>query len=99
MYKIMTAGPVQVRENVLAARSIPCTNPDQDLEFYEFYKETCDLFSQALHTDSRAIIMGGEGILGLEAACAGLTERQWYLRQGLCRFRKDLRRKAGALHD
>ena len=52
MYKIMTAGPVQVRENVLAARSIPCTNPDQDLEFYEFYKETCDLFSQALNTDS-----------------------------------------------
>ena len=50
MYKIMTAGPVQVRENVLAARSIPCTNPDQDVEFYEFYKETCDLFSEALHT-------------------------------------------------
>jgi len=43
MYKIMTAGPVQVRENVLAARSIPCTNPDQDVEFYEFYKETCFL--------------------------------------------------------
>ena len=57
MYKIMTAGPVQVRENVLAARSIPCTNPDQDVEFYEFYKETCDLFSEALHTESRAIIM------------------------------------------
>lgn len=74
MYKIMTAGPVQVRENVLAARSLPCTNPDQDLEFYEFYKETCDLFSKALHTESRAIIMGGEGILGLEAACASLTE-------------------------
>ncbi len=75
MYKIMTAGPVQVRENVLAARSIPCTNPDQDLEFYEFYKETCDLFSKAFNTESRAIIMGGEGILGLEAACAGLTKR------------------------
>lgn len=74
MYKIMTAGPVQVRENVLAARSLPCTNPDQDLEFYEFYKETCDLFSKALNTESRAIIMGGEGILGLEAACASLTE-------------------------
>ena len=74
MYKIMTAGPVQVRENVLAARSIPCTNPDQDVEFYEFYKETCDLFSEALHTENRAIIMGGEGILGLEAACASLTE-------------------------
>lgn len=74
MYKIMTAGPVQVRENVRMARSLPCTNPDLDLEFYEFYKETCDLFSKALGTENRTIIMGGEGILGLEAACASLTE-------------------------
>lgn len=74
MYKIMTAGPVQVRENVRMARSLPCTNPDLDLEFYEFYKETCDLFSRALGTESRTLILGGEGILGLEAACASLTE-------------------------
>ena len=74
MYKIMTAGPVQVRENVRMARSLPCTNPDLDLEFYEFYKETCNLFSKALGTESRTLILGGEGILGLEAACASLTE-------------------------
>lgn len=74
MYKIMTAGPVQVRENVRMARSLPCTNPDLDLEFYEFYKETCNLFSKALETESRTLILGGEGILGLEAACASLTE-------------------------
>lgn len=74
MYKIMTAGPVQVRENVRIARSLPCTNPDLDLEFYEFYKETCNLFSKALGTESRTLILGGEGILGLEAACASLTE-------------------------
>lgn len=74
MYKIMTAGPVQVRENVRMARSLPCTNPDLDLGFYEFYKETCDLFSKALGTESRTLILGGEGILGLEAACASLTE-------------------------
>lgn len=74
MYKIMTAGPVQVRENVRAARSLPCTNPDMDLEFYDFYKETCDLLSEALDTENRAFILGGEGILGLEAACASLTE-------------------------
>ncbi len=74
MYKIMTAGPVQVRENVRMARSLPCTNPDQDVEFYEFYKETCDLLSKALGTDKQAFILSGEGILGLEAACASLTE-------------------------
>ena len=39
MYKIMTAGPTQVRENVRMARSLETTNPDLDLEFYEYYKE------------------------------------------------------------
>lgn len=74
MYEIMTPGPTQVRENVLAARSLPCTNPDLDPDFYTFYKETCELISALLHTKNEALILGGEGILGLEAACAGLTE-------------------------
>ena len=30
MYKIMTPGPTQVKENVRMARSFPCTNPDLD---------------------------------------------------------------------
>ena len=74
MYQIMTAGPTQVRENVRMARSRVCTNPDLDREFFDFYKETCGLLSQAMHTENRAFILGGEGILGLEAACASLTE-------------------------
>lgn len=75
MYKIMTAGPTRVRENVRMARSLEFTNPDLDLEFYEFYRETCKLFSKALNTENEAFIMGGEGILGLEAACASLIEQ------------------------
>lgn len=74
MYKIMTAGPTQVRENVRMARSLECTNPDLDKEFYDFYKETCNLLERVVNTDSKALILGGEGILGLEAACASLTE-------------------------
>lgn len=74
MKKIMTPGPTQVRENVRMARSLVTTNPDLDLEFYEYYKETCDLFSELLHTDNVSYILSGEGILGLEAACASLTE-------------------------
>lgn len=74
MYKIMTAGPTQVRENVRLARSLSCTNPDLDMEFYDFYKETCDMLSRVLETKNKALILGGEGILGLEAACASLTE-------------------------
>ena len=75
MYKIMTAGPTRVRENVRMARSLEFTNPDLDLEFYEYYRETCKLFSKALNTENEAFIMGGEGILGLEAACASLIEQ------------------------
>lgn len=74
MYKIMTAGPVQVKENVRMARSLETTNPDLDPEFYELYKETCDILNEYMHSKGRAYILGGEGILGLEAACASLTE-------------------------
>lgn len=72
--KIMTPGPVQVAENVRMARSLETTNPDLDERFYGFYKETCDLFAEELHTKNNVYILGGEGILGLEAACASLTE-------------------------
>lgn len=75
MYKIMTPGPTQVRENVRMARSMECTNPDLDEEFVEFYKETCELISRLLHTKNETLILDGEGILGLEAACASLTEQ------------------------
>jgi len=75
MYKVMTAGPVQVRENVREARALECTNPDLDMDFFDFYKETCELLEMSMHaTDHQALILGGEGILGLEAACASLTE-------------------------
>ena len=74
MKKIMTPGPTQVRENVRMARSLETTNPDLDLDFYAYYKETCDLLSELLHTKNPCYILSGEGILGLEAACASLTE-------------------------
>ena len=72
--QIMTPGPTQVRENVRMARSLATTNPDLDLQFYEFYKETCEEIGQFLNTNNEVRILSGEGILGLEAACASLTE-------------------------
>lgn len=74
MYKIMTPGPAQVRENVRMARSLVCTNPDLDPEFYDYYRDTCSLINELLETKNPAYILDGEGILGLEAACASLTE-------------------------
>lgn len=74
MYKIMTPGPTQVKKNIRLARAKECTNPDLDETFVEFYKETCELISSLLHTENETLILDGEGILGLEAACASLTE-------------------------
>lgn len=74
MLKLMTPGPTRVRENVRLARSKETTNPDLDSDFYDFYKETADLISELLNTKNSAYILSGEGILGLEAACASLTE-------------------------
>ena len=104
MYKIMTPGPTQVAENVRLARSRECTNPDLDENFVEFYKETCEEISRLLHTDNETLILGGEGILGLEAACASMTEPgdrprsgQRHLRQRIRRFCFHVRGMSGAL--
>lgn len=70
----MTPGPVQVPENVRLARSLSTTNADLDPQFYDEYKETCELISELLHTKNETLILSGEGILGLEAACASMTE-------------------------
>ena len=72
--QIMTPGPTGVRENVRMARALATTNPDLDLQFYEFYKETCEKIGEFLKTKNSVRILSGEGILGLEAACASLTE-------------------------
>ena len=74
MVNVMTPGPTKVRENVRIARSLETTNPDLDLEFYDFYKDTCELLSALLSTHNTSYILSGEGILGLEAACASITE-------------------------
>lgn len=70
----MTPGPTQVKENIRLARARECTNPDLDETFVEFYRETCRQISRLLHTENETFILDGEGILGLEAACASLTE-------------------------
>lgn len=71
----ITPGPTQVRDNVRLARALETTNPDLDEKFYHFYKETCEKIACFLKTQNEVRILCGEGILGLEAACASLTEK------------------------
>lgn len=71
---IMTPGPTQISEEVRVAMAKPTTNPDLDKNFFEFYKNTCGKIQKLLNTKEEVLILDGEGILGLEAACASLTE-------------------------
>lgn len=71
---VYAPGPTSVKENVRLERSKVTTNPDVDEEFVEFYKNTCDKIGEIINTKNPVYILSGEGILGLEAACASLTE-------------------------
>lgn len=71
---LMTPGPTQVSENVRHVRAYNVSSPILDARFFDFYKETCQRMSELLGTKNPFYIMNGEGILGLEAACASLTE-------------------------
>lgn len=71
---VYTPGPTIVRENVRLEIAKATTNPDVDMEFCEFYKNTCEKMGSILNTENDVYILSGEGILGLEAACASLTE-------------------------
>lgn len=71
---VYAPGPTSVRENVRLERAKITTNPDADEEFVELYKNTCDKIGKIINTRNPVYILSGEGILGLEAACASLTE-------------------------
>lgn len=71
---VYTPGPTQIKENVRLKRAEETTNPDIDLDFYDFYKECSQKIGNIIGTKNDVYILSGEGILGLEAACASLTE-------------------------
>ncbi|OPJ64319.1 pyridoxal-phosphate-dependent aminotransferase family protein [Clostridium chromiireducens] len=73
---VYAPGPTSVKENVRLERAKATTNPDVDEEFVEFYKNTCDKIGKIIKTKNPVYILSGEGILGLEAACATLTEQR-----------------------
>lgn len=72
---LMTPGPTQVLENVRIARALETTNPDIDPKFFKFYRKTCYRLAAFMGTESQVLILGGEGMLALDAVCASLTEK------------------------
>lgn len=67
-------GPTDVRENVRLAMAKQTNNPDFDQEFIYYYDEVCKKLGKIMGTTNEVLILAGEGILALEAACASLTE-------------------------
>lgn len=75
-YLMMTAGPTMVRENVMKKRSIFFGNPDIDDDFFKFYDELREKTAKIFGcSKSNMIFLSGEGMVGLDSACASLTEK------------------------
>ena len=71
---VMSPGPTEIHEQVRMAMAKDITNPDLDPSFFEFYKITVNKLKELLNTEEDVVILNGEGILGLETACASLIE-------------------------
>ncbi|MDB2261890.1 aminotransferase class V-fold PLP-dependent enzyme [Halorubrum ezzemoulense] len=79
---LMTPGPTAVPEPVRDAMSRELIHPDVDPRFREIYDRLTDRLARVYGVDTDAsggdardvVALGGEGILGLEAAVASLVE-------------------------
>ncbi|MFB6281286.1 MAG: alanine--glyoxylate aminotransferase family protein [Haloferacaceae archaeon] len=71
---LMTPGPTALPPSVREAAGRELLNPDVDPEFREVYADVTRKLGRVYGTDGDVIVMGGEGILGLEAAVASLVE-------------------------
>ncbi len=71
---LMTPGPTAVPEPVRQAMARAQPNPDVEAEFRETYDSLCEKLRHAYGTDDDMVVLGGEGILGLEAAIASTIE-------------------------
>ncbi|CZR06275.1 pyridoxal-phosphate-dependent aminotransferase family protein [Trichococcus collinsii] len=67
-------GPTEVRENVRLARAKRANNSDFDKTFIRYYREVSQKMGHVMGTTNEVLLLAGEGILALEAACASLTE-------------------------
>nr|WP_223301906.1 hypothetical protein [Haladaptatus sp. R4] len=69
----MTPGPTAVPEDVREAMAKPAMNPDVNPEFASYYETLLDKLARVYGTDDDVVVLGGEGILGLETAVESLV--------------------------
>lgn len=71
---MMTPGPTEVPDRVRKAMSRPIQNPDIDEDFFEYYRSLEEKLQDIYGKDEDVLVLGGEGILGLEASIASVIE-------------------------
>ncbi len=71
---VMSPGPTEMSSEVRNAMAVSLTNPGLDEDYFNFHEALMGKFQKLLNTKNDIVIMCGEAILGLEAACATLTE-------------------------
>lgn len=70
---LMTPGPTALPPEVREAMGRELVNPDVDPEFAADYRRLLEKLSTVHGTDDDVVVLGGEGILGLEASVASLV--------------------------
>ncbi len=71
---LMTPGPTAINERVRHAAARPITNPDLDARYFQYHGVVLDRLKTLFKTQNDVVVLSGEAILGLEAACASLIE-------------------------
>ncbi|MEF8773653.1 MAG: alanine--glyoxylate aminotransferase family protein [Halobacteriales archaeon] len=71
---LMTPGPTELPPDVREAMSRPIVNPDVEPAFGDYYETLLSKLATVYGTDDDVLVLGGEGILGLEAAVASLVD-------------------------
>mgnify|MGYP000353822233 FL=1 len=67
---LLTPGPTALPPSVRESMSDELVNPDVDPAFADRYDALLDKLATIFGTDDEMVVMGGEGLLGLEAAIA-----------------------------
>ncbi len=71
----MTPGPTSIHENVRLSLSKDYNNSDLERTFVDFYAGLAKKIGKLMNTANNVLILCGEGMLALEAACISLIEK------------------------
>ncbi|MEF8882199.1 MAG: alanine--glyoxylate aminotransferase family protein [Halapricum sp.] len=71
---LMTPGPTAIPPSVRDAMARPIENPDIESGFADRYRSILGDLATVYGTDDDVVVLGGEGMLGLEASVASIIE-------------------------